>query len=675
MLSGNLVRGSWLPVLTLVCCAALSAQDRADTAMFDRAAPPPQGKRLALVVGIDQYERLGPQASLTYAERDALAVHERLTQMGFQSTLLRMQGGGTKPTTPAAIVGKLDAMCRAAESNGSILFYFSGQGFEGADGKTYLCTSQSDPQRAAITALELATVRKRLAGSRCKQAMLVVDMCRDTHEPIGGRPMQLRDFQKATDVQVLFSAKAGSRSREPGFLTVDEPGRPVEHGVFTHYLLRGLAGAADQGVRSDGFVTFRELAYYVESGLEAYSERHCETFMAPYLLWTGGGSRDVLLCDVAAPEAAASPVRKGGHTGRYSGRDPANRVGSVSPGFAAAIDLGLQWLARHQDQDGRWDCDGFHKHDGAGAEKNGPGNPVHDVGVTALALLAFLSDGSTVESGAHQQVVVNAVAWLRTQQGPDGMFGTYASHDFIYDHAIATYAMCEAFGLSTDDSLQQTAQRGLDYLESHRNPHGVWRYQPRDNDNDTSVTSWCLAAYVTGDYFGLRVDQEALRVGAAYLQGVSDPTGRHGYTKQGERSSRKPGDHSQRFPTEKGEAMTAAGLFMRFLLGQRPSREPVMAAAGNLLLSQPPKWDVAAGTIDAYYWYYASQAMFRMGGGWWRDWQAHLQRAVVDTQRRNEKDRSSLGSWDPVGVWDEDGGRIFTTAMLVLSLQAGHRYL
>ena len=65
-----------------------------------------------------------------------------------------------------------------------------------------------------------------------------------------------------------------------------------------------------------------------------------------------------------------------------------------------AVAEGHQWLAAHQDEDGKWDCDGFMKHDSADSEIcDGPGNAVHDVGVTGLALLAFLGDGSTMRAG------------------------------------------------------------------------------------------------------------------------------------------------------------------------------------------------------------------------------------------------------------------------------------
>jgi hypothetical protein len=44
---------------------------------------------------------------------------------------------------------------------------------------------------------------------------------------------------------------------------------------------------------------------------------------------------------------------------------------------------------------------------------------------------------------------------------------------------------------------------------------------------------------------------------------------------------------------------------------------------------------------------------------------------VVGAQRR---DGNFAGSWDPVGVWGEDGGRVYSTAMLALTVQAYYRY-
>jgi len=367
----------------------------------------------------------------------------------------------------------------------------------------------------------------------------------------------------------------------------------------------------------------------------------------------------------------------GGAGGRYVGRAAGGKKsGGGGKSSPEAIDAGLQWLKDHQDEDGKWDSDQFMKHDDPTSEScDGPGSAVHDIGVTGLALLAFLGDGSTMRSGIYKDTVKRGVIWLRSQQQENGLFGTNTSRDFIYDHAIASYAMCEAFGLSNSQLLRDVAQKGLDYLESHRNPGAVWRYQPRDGDNDTSVTGWCIMAYASGEFFGLDVNQEALQCCATWLDQISDATGLHGYRTRGEPSSRKPGgNHAARYPPDKGAAMTAVGLFCRCFLNQDPRDKPVMKAAADLIAARPPVWDEQGGSIDHYYWYYATYALFQMGGTHWTEWQKKLESAVVKHQHRDRTRKNLYGSWDPKCAWGEDGGRVYSTAILTLTLEAYYRY-
>lgn len=332
------------------------------------------------------------------------------------------------------------------------------------------------------------------------------------------------------------------------------------------------------------------------------------------------------------------------------------------------IKAALDWLVAHQDENGHWDADGFMKHDEQGQVSDGPGNAVHDVGVTGLAILAMLGNGSTLRTGPYKKNLMSAVTWLRDQQQENGLFGVNASHDFIYDHAIAAYAMCEAYGLSKYQLLKPVAQKGLNYLEQHRNPYSVWRYQPRDNDNDTSVTTWAIAALASGKFFGLEVNEAAIKLAGVWYDQVTSPDGRSGYTKQGEPSSRKPGNHATRFPVDHGEAMTAAAMFGRFMIGQGPKTMPILERSAERLLACPPSWE--KGNVDAVYWYFGTYAMFQMGGEYWDGWRGALT-VLLDHQRA---DGNFAGSWDPDGVWDEDGGRAFVTALNALSLEAMHRY-
>jgi hypothetical protein len=337
---------------------------------------------------------------------------------------------------------------------------------------------------------------------------------------------------------------------------------------------------------------------------------------------------------------------------------------------------GLEWLAAHQSADGSWDCDGFSAQCGSiGATTCGdPGEATHDVGVTGLALLAFLGDGNTTRIGAYKENVSRGIAWLKSVQDPDtGLFGEKAGHGFLYDHAIATLAVCEAYYFSSSPLLRRCAQDAANYVALARNPYGAWRYDvPPSGDDDTSVTGWCVFALKSAQEAGLEVDPQAYAGALSWLDEVSDPaTGRCGYDSIGSTSSRIERVNDQ-FPADRGEAMTAVALLCRVFLGQEPDETPMMRKHASLLRAKLPRWDEGGFGIDLYYWYYGSYAMYQLGGKDWEAWNKALKSAVVESQR---KDGDEKGSWDArVDAWGFSGGRVYTTALGVLCLEVYYRY-
>jgi hypothetical protein len=363
----------------------------------------------------------------------------------------------------------------------------------------------------------------------------------------------------------------------------------------------------------------------------------------------------------------------GGAGGKFGGRGGGRRRLRTKGGrqTAEAIRLGLEWLKNHQDDDGKWSTSEFMKHCPGDDQCDGPGNPVNDVGITGLALLAFLGDGSTLRGGPYKEVVKKGVLWLRKQQDDEGLIGQESGHAYMYNHAIAALAMVEAYGLSKYMILRTNAQKAINYIAKSRNPYKVWRYYPQDGQNDTSVTGWMVFALNSAKEFKLKVDQDALKFSEAWFDEVTDPsTGQAGYTKRGEPSSRKAG-LEDKFPSDKTESLTAVGLLCRIFLGQTPETHPILLTAADTMLRKPPVWNPADGSIDVYYWYYGSYAMFQIGGNHWKQWKKTLNDALVKTQR---KEGHAKGSWDPISAWGEDGGRVYATAIGVLCLEVYYRY-
>jgi len=365
----------------------------------------------------------------------------------------------------------------------------------------------------------------------------------------------------------------------------------------------------------------------------------------------------------------------GGGAGRAGGGPLGRRRrGGGDLKVAATIRAGLDWLARHQDADGRWDCDGFMKHDPPDARCEGAGEATHDVGMTALALLAFLGQGSTSKEGEYRHNVARGIAWLKQQQDPDtGLLGEAIGQGYVYDHALATLALCEAYYFTRSPLIRRTAQDAVNWISRARNPYGAWRYEvPPDGESDTSVTGWMVFALKSAEEAGLVVDPMALTGALSWLEEVTDPaTGRAGYVEVGGPSSRiaRVNDH---FPVEKGEALTAVALLCRIFLGQDPQEHEIMRKSADLLRRKLPEWDPEGLGCDMYYWYYGSYAMYQMGGSrWWAPWNKAMKGAVLDSQR---EDGSFRGSWDPAGPWGVSGGRVYSTALMVLCLEVYFRY-
>ena len=171
--------------------------------------------------------------------------------------------------------------------------------------------------------------------------------------------------------------------------------------------------------------------------------------------------------------------------------------------------------------------------------------------------------------------------------------------------------------------------------------------------------------------FGIDVPAELFNeVDAWFLSLTDKKSGRSGYEVPGTLPVRSA-EALQSFPPGKSESLTAISLFCRLMLGHRAQKEPLLHTQARLIDKKLPRWDEDGGSIDMYYWYYGSLAQRQMGEPYWSKWYAALSKVLLAAQRR---DGNSTGSFDPVGAWGKDGGRIYSTCMSLLSLQAAYRY-
>lgn len=327
----------------------------------------------------------------------------------------------------------------------------------------------------------------------------------------------------------------------------------------------------------------------------------------------------------------------------------------ATPQSEAAVAAALDWLARTQSPDGRWNAAAFgagretrtlgHDRQGAGARA--------DTGITALALLAFLGTGQTHLSGPHQGVVRQGLAFLVASQAADGsLAGSAELFAAMYCHGMASLALAEAYALTGDPQLYPPLRRALDYTLVAQHVGGGWRYQPHD-PGDMSQFGWQVMALKAGGLGGLSIppaaDQRMRRFLRSCAAGV-----------QGGLASYRPGERPSR-------TMTAEALVCRWLLDEALPPGATAEATGFLLEELPGQ-----GPANFYYWYYGTLALFPQQGPAWQRWNAALQRELIQRQR---SDGWMAGSWDPTDLWGGYGGRVYSTALAALCLEVYYRYL
>jgi hypothetical protein len=357
---------------------------------------------------------------------------------------------------------------------------------------------------------------------------------------------------------------------------------------------------------------------------------------------------------------------KGGGPGdpRGGGRPPEEPI--VTTETIAA----LQWLANHQSPDGRWDCDGFD----AQCRKNrcdGRGESTYDVGVTGLSLLCFLGAGFTHQQGPFKKTVKDGLLWLKSVQDEDGIFGGKSSQHYQYNHACAALAMVEAWGMTGATPFREPAQKGVAWVLRSQNPYRAWRYGAADGDNDSSVTGWMTMVLKSAAMAGLDLEHVALDHAANFIDEMTDDAGRTGYQTRGGLPARVEGPAMTKFPSEKSESLTAVGLLVRIFDGRTAGSDDKIMKGADLLAAKPPAWD--GGSVDFYYWYYGTLALFQVGGPRWEKWNGALKTAILAHQNL-DKSRDEFGSWDPVDPWSQEGGRVYATALNALCTEVYYRY-
>lgn len=340
--------------------------------------------------------------------------------------------------------------------------------------------------------------------------------------------------------------------------------------------------------------------------------------------------------------------------------DPLERLKRLNqyggdPNTEKAVVKALNWFQATQNSNGSW------------------GTQYPDA-MTGLVLLAYLGHCETPDSPQFGATVRRAINYL-IDRGSQGQFGRNHGQG-AYDHAIATYALAEAYTMTHLASIRPVLEKAIQIIVGAQSYNAGWRYRYGSGEYDLSVTGWHVQALKATDYTGLNLPgvKESLTRVVQFIQSTQLEDGNFPY---------QPGNFVN-------YSMTGVGAYCLAIASEDSGRAVRKATQAIVLVKIPvpgkfdrdgkPKMktvpidlDYHQGNPNLYGWYYCTLACFQRGGGHWSTWNRKFQKPLLEAQ-------SADGNW-PV----EHGGltaahgkgdaTVYRTALCTLMLEVYYRYL
>ncbi|MBM3953980.1 MAG: prenyltransferase/squalene oxidase repeat-containing protein [Planctomycetota bacterium] len=302
----------------------------------------------------------------------------------------------------------------------------------------------------------------------------------------------------------------------------------------------------------------------------------------------------------------------------------------------AAVDRALEYLASRQDASGSWPH-------GLSQQSN--------TGIDSLCLLAFLGRGHVPGRGPYRETVGRAVDGLLAARRPDDLLVRAGGHSHgpMYEHGLATLALIEASGWVADAEMREACQAAVDVIVKSQNREGGWRYQPKPQDADLSVTVMQVVALRAAQNARFAVPEETIEGAIRYVKSCARPEGGFAY---------QPGQGVK-------NAQSAAGALSLTLLGRYD--DPAVEAA----LASLQKREYRPQMDDYFHYmnYYAMQAHFQAGERQWAAWNGRVRSFLLDAQATD-------GSWPGWGEERLNGqAKCYSTALATMALEVYMHYL
>ena len=215
------------------------------------------------------------------------------------------------------------------------------------------------------------------------------------------------------------------------------------------------------------------------------------------------------------------------------------------------------------------------------------------------------------------------------------------------------------------------AQKAVNYCtEKHQggeaSDKGAWRYGPKEA-GDLSVSGWFTMAIKSAKVAGLHVNPASFDGMIKFLDSVEKKDGGTG-------NGYGPASRYEYMPGQPHEGtqhrLTMIGNLARQFMGWK--KEDLQASVDWAVnKGGVPSWGANGETCDLYYWYYGTLCVFQQGGDLWKKWNEGMMPSLVNNQCKVGDD---TGSWNPVGDYSTEWGRVGQTALSALCLEVYYRY-
>jgi hypothetical protein len=339
-----------------------------------------------------------------------------------------------------------------------------------------------------------------------------------------------------------------------------------------------------------------------------------------------------------------------------AGRARAEGDWEITPQSEEALARGLAWLAANQGGDGNWES--------------------NDLGLVSMGALAFMAAGHLPGRGRYGEVVQHAIDYVLRNQKSSGLLNISGGNRDMYNHGLSTFVLGQAYGMTADPRLGTALDKGLKLIAETQCDDGGWDYRASRSSrgHDLSLAVMQAKALRSAVDSGLEVSPQVTQIA---IQSVREHYGPRGCPRNA------PEDTQKRLPGQFTYAKAGGGGTL------------AMAAAGTVCLQEFAQYEdwridknmqVITAAItrpagrhgnvpDAYTLYYVGQALYQVGGNYWKEYYPPLRDGLVEAQVHAANDPRRDGMWAGRGRVSGKPGDMYMTSAACFILAIPNRYL